>query len=485
MPGHNSSKNELQVDDAVFRNMFENHSAVIYIVDLSDFSIIDANQSALDFYGYDRKTMLTKRIPDLNTTAEDEIRTEIQKSVKEGRSFYIFKHRLANGEIRDVEIYANPVKLGDRELSLSIVHDITERIQAEKVLADSREVLAKTERLGKVGSWEFNIDTGKQIWSKGVYDIHEVDYDYDPTVSKGVDFYTQDSRSSITSAVKQAVEQSEPFDVELEIKTAKGNLHKVHAIGKPDLENRRVHGFFQDITERKIAETLLKESNEELDAFVQTVAHDLRSPITPIIGYAEILRENYKGQLDEQGLSYLSEIEKAGAEMLSLMESLLSLARAGTLIRPIERVSTDEVVARVIKNLGTNITSTGVVLQVNPMPSVRMPKAYLTQIFDNLISNAIRYAGKKGGLVEVGGEQTGKQKRFFVRDHGPGISEQERKHIFEIFYRGTNKGKVKGSGIGLAIVYKIARICGGRAWVEETHGGGCTFWVEVEDVSRP
>jgi len=171
--------------------------------------------------------------------------------------------------------------------------------------------------------------------------------------------------------------------------------------------------------------------------------------------------------------------------MLALMESLLSLAKSGTIKRPIKFVPTDKVVARVIKNLEPNIAATGAILRINPLPPIHVPKTFLAQIFDNLIGNALRYAGNSGGLIEVGGEQAGKLIRFFVRDHGLGISEQERKHIFEIFYRGTNKGKVKGSGIGLAIVYKIARNYGGRAWVEETHGGGCTFWVEMEDASRP
>jgi len=243
-------------------------------------------------------------------------------------------------------------------------------------------------------------------------------------------------------------------------------------------------GAVTDITKRKKAETRIRESNEELDAFVQTVAHDLRTPITPIIGYAEILRENYKEQLDEQGLSYLTVIEKAGEEMLALMENLLSLAQSGSLKWPIEHVSADEVVAGVIKNLEADICSAGVALQTTSLPSVRVPKTFLIQIFDNLIGNAVRYAGKDSDLIEVGGEQRGNQIRFFVRDHGPGISEQDRKHVFEIFYRGTNKRQVKGSGIGLAIVYKIARNCGGRAWVEETDGGGCTFWVELEDVDQ-
>ncbi len=239
-----------------------------------------------------------------------------------------------------------------------------------------------------------------------------------------------------------------------------------------------------DITNLKKAEAALKESNDELDAFVHTISHDLRTPITPIIGYAEILREHYKEQLDEQGLSYISEIEKAGQEMLALMEDLLSLAKSGGLKRPVNRVSTDEVVTGVIKNLEADISSAGVVLKTTSLPSVRVPKTFLAQVFDNLISNAVRYAGKSSDLIEVGGEQTGNQIRIFVRDHGPGLPEQERKHIFEIFYRGTNKGEAKGTGVGLAIVYKIARNYGGRAWVEETQGGGCTFWVEFEDVVK-
>ncbi len=246
-----------------------------------------------------------------------------------------------------------------------------------------------------------------------------------------------------------------------------------------------IEAIASDLTERKNAEVRLRESNEELDAFVHTVAHDLRNPLTPIICYADILRENYKEQLDEQGLSCLAEIEKAGTGMLDLMEGLLSLAQSGTIERPTKFVSTDEVVATVIKTLETNISAAGAILQINQLPPIHIPKTFLSQIFDNLIGNALRYAGNSGDPIEVGGEQAGRQIRFFVRDHGPGISEQERKHIFEIFYRGTNKGEVKGSGIGLAIVYKIARNYGGRAWVEETPGGGCTFWVEVEDVHLP
>jgi signal transduction histidine kinase len=105
----------------------------------------------------------------------------------------------------------------------------------------------------------------------------------------------------------------------------------------------------------------------------------------------------------------------------------------------------------------------------------------LYQVFSNLIGNAVRYAGETGGFVEVGGERQGERVRFFVRDHGPGIPVEERQKIFELFHRGSTGKGTHGTGVGLAIVRKIAQLARGKAWVEETPGGGSTFWVEFRD----
>lgn len=132
------AKNLLKIDDA-YHILFKLHRSVMYIVDLSDFSIIDANDAALEFYGYDKETMLTKRVPDLNITPEEEIRQEIKRAVDENRNYYIFQHGLANGDIRDVEIYANPITIKGKKFSFSIVNDITERLKTEKKLKEARE----------------------------------------------------------------------------------------------------------------------------------------------------------------------------------------------------------------------------------------------------------------------------------------------------------------------------------------------------------
>jgi PAS domain S-box-containing protein len=148
--------------------------------------------------------------------------------------------------------------------------DINERKRAEKALEKSQNLLAETEKIGNVGGWEFNMDTQEQTWTEEVYRIHEVDFSYKPTVNEGINFYEPASRPIIERAVQRAIEQGEPFDVELEIVTAKGNLRAVHAIGKADLERRRVFGFFQDVTERKRAEDALYQSEAKYRQMVET-----------------------------------------------------------------------------------------------------------------------------------------------------------------------------------------------------------------------
>ena len=139
-------------------------------------------------------------------------------------------------------------------LSLSLSRRQSEEALArsEHALKRSQRLLAETERIGKVGGWEFYIDSANQTWTDEVYAIHEVDQTYDPTVEKWIEFCTPVSRPVIEQALQRIVDFGRPFEVELEIITANNNLRNVNVIGKADPENRRIHGFMQDITVRKL-----------------------------------------------------------------------------------------------------------------------------------------------------------------------------------------------------------------------------------------
>lgn len=245
-------------------------------------------------------------------------------------------------------------------------------------------------------------------------------------------------------------------------------------------EDAYVVAIVHDITERKQAEDDLREANQELDAFAATVAHDLRTPLTPIIGYAEFIAGQYGSTLDQQALGCLEQIQTQGRRMLAIMEDLLALSRVRDLDLPAQPVATTGVVHQVMADLAVQLQERGARVEVGTLPQVRMPESLLTQVFSNLIGNALLHGCPQGGQIEVGGGQEGRRVQFFVRDHGPGIPEAEREQVFDIFFRGQASRSGSGSGLGLAIVRKVAHRFHGRAWAEETPGGGATLWVEFE-----
>lgn len=233
-----------------------------------------------------------------------------------------------------------------------------------------------------------------------------------------------------------------------------------------------------ELAQRKTSEDKLHTANRELDAFVYTVSHDLRTPLTPIIGYADYLVEREEG-LDDEARQLLAKISTLGRGMSKTMEDLLVLAKLGKLEVSGHPVSVEVVIDKVLMALGSCLHEAGQTVHKGALPESRVPESLLSQMFGNLIGNALQYG--RGAAIEVGGERVEKRVRFYVRDHGPGVPANERERIFELFFRGSGAAHTKGTGIGLAIVRKIARLYHGQAWIEATPGGGTTFWVEMEE----
>lgn len=241
--------------------------------------------------------------------------------------------------------------------------------------------------------------------------------------------------------------------------------------------------ILRDMTERKAVERQLIESNRELEAFIYTVSHDLRTPLTPIIGFAEYVREAHRDSLDEQSLQFLREIERAGEKMLALIDDLLKLSIGGRQDRPSTPVDAHAVATECLRDLDTPIRVADVVVQLGDLPAAYVSRTSLFQIFSNLISNAVVYGGRPGGVIKVTGERLADRVCYRVTDHGPGIAAQDRERVFDAFCRGADIGPESGTGLGLAIVRRVAKACGGSILLEETPGGGCTFVVELYDAA--
>jgi signal transduction histidine kinase len=238
-----------------------------------------------------------------------------------------------------------------------------------------------------------------------------------------------------------------------------------------------------ELGQRRASEEKLRAVNQELDTFVYTLSHDLRSPLNAVIGLAEYLRDKDEKQLDSESRELLQKIGKLGTGMSATMEDLLTLAKVGRLEQPKAPIAVAEVVDEVSIALASQLIETGQKIDKEPLPEIYLPESLLRQIFSNLLSNALRY-GRSERAINIGGELRNQTVRFYVRDHGLGIPTAERERIFDLFYRVSTNGPTDGTGAGLAIVQKIARLYHGKVWVEETPGGGATFWVEMEQPSE-
>lgn len=266
-------EDELRLSEQRYRTVTDNVTDIVWIQNMrGDFTFLSPSwETQTGFSVAEGLTMNSKDMltPDsyahAMTQFQQRLETDGERRQQDYSSFIIELENIRkDGTTFWSEITAKFLRdpAGNPIALTGVTRDISERKRAEDVLKKSRHLLAESEKIGNVGGWEINIDTGAQTWTEQTYVIHEVDQSYEPTVERGIDFYTPVSRPIIKRAVQRAIEYGEPFDEELEITTAKGNLRLVHVIGKSDLENRRIYGFFQDITERKQLEEAFQDSEE-------------------------------------------------------------------------------------------------------------------------------------------------------------------------------------------------------------------------------
>ncbi len=231
----------------------------------------------------------------------------------------------------------------------------------------------------------------------------------------------------------------------------------------------------------------LLRSNQELEQFAHVVSHDLQQPLQGVMTSSELLALKYHQCLDEKGNLYIERIRNASVVMQQLIQNLLTYSRAGFNGEQMELTDCEIILGKVLTNLETDITRKDAKIQCDSLPKVMANSIQLMQLFQNLISNAIKFQFKnQSPNIRISAQRRHSQNSsnyeewlFIIQDNGIGIKPEKFEAIFQIFCRLNRSQNYPGTGIGLSTCKKIVEYHGGRIWVESEPGIGTSFYFTL------
>jgi signal transduction histidine kinase len=219
----------------------------------------------------------------------------------------------------------------------------------------------------------------------------------------------------------------------------------------------------------------LERSNSDLQQFAHVVSHELHEPLRMVASFLTLLRQRYADRLDATAQEFIEYAVDGATRMQRLISSLLTYAQIDQHGERLGPVSCEEALANALAGLRVNIEETGAVVNHGRLPTVHGSGVLLSQLFQNLISNAIKFRSAAPPQILVTAERSGGHWTFGVRDNGIGVAPQDAERIFRMFERGQRRATHAGSGIGLAVCQRIVTMHGGTLWVESVPGNGATF----------
>jgi signal transduction histidine kinase len=263
-------------------------------------------------------------------------------------------------------------------------------------------------------------------------------------------------------------------------------LLNAREIYRKDIGAKMILLAIEDITERKQAEirlmgamTDLERSNKDLEQFAYVASHDLQEPLRMVSSYTQLLAQHYEGRLDEKAKKFMDYAVDGAVRMQGLINDLLTYSRIGTRGAPLETMDAQALLGEAISNLATLIAEKRAIITNDDLPTVRADGSQLMQVFQNLISNAIKFQGENVPHIHVSAQDKGREWVFSIRDNGIGIEKQYADRVFIIFQRLHTRQEYPGTGIGLAVCKKIVERHGGRIWFESEPGKGSTFFFTI------
>jgi PAS domain S-box-containing protein len=501
---HEASARERLSEKARFlASIIESSDDAIISKDLNGV-ILSWNKGAENIYGYLAEEAIGKSVSLIAAPGQNEMPLILER-IKRGERIdhYQTVRKTKKGKLVDVSLTVSPIFNDDGRIigASKIARDITEQVKIAAQLEQAKNNLQESEKLARealgrlrtiltsIGDGVIATDMNANVILMNSVAQSLTGWTLDEAMGRPLDeifvISNEETGEKADNPVYKALREGKVVglanhtklksksgteividDSAAPIKDAKGNLYGVVLV-------------FRDTTDRRQAEINLNETvehlrraNEDLKQFAFAASHDFQEPLRMINSYSQILLENIGGELNEEAAMCVKYINEGTKRMRELISDLLSFTRVGAEAVPNASVNLDDILDKVIENLKIPIENSGAKINREHLPVLYGHEAHFIQLFQNLISNAIKYKSERP--LEINITVDPQECLFCISDNGIGIAPQDQEKIFGVFKRLHGK-EIPGTGIGLSICQRIVERYGGKIWVESQLGKGSKF----------